>query len=270
VVRGQWSGVGGRWTARLAYVVATAAVLPLVAPEVWGGFRLAMSDAVLSAMSAYEQPLSVRSPAGLWAAGLALAWFVLAYWHRNVARWEAVLVLVGGAAALARMGNLWVDAAALWLPLARQVALLKLAPGLQAAAAALGLLVAGITLAQTRPPELPVAAIAAARQSPAQGNVLTDWRWAGDLQQQLGRGREVLAASGPASEPTDFWLDYLRIAQGHERWADLLRRMDVDTVVLESESQQHRAAELVRASPDWRVTYDVGDALVAERVQARP
>jgi hypothetical protein len=258
-----------------ACAVAIVAVLPLVAPAVWGGFRVATADSVLSAISAFEQPLSIRSPGGPWAVGLALAWFALAYWHRNFAPWEAALVLVGGAAALARMGNLWVDAAALVLPLARQIALLEHTDGVLASdtsrllvlpgVAAVCLAVAGLTLVQTRPPELPAAAVEAVRQAPVQGKVLADWRWAGELQQRLGADRSVLASGGPPSEPTDFWIDYLRVAQGHERWSDVLRRLDVDTVILESGGQQQRAAELVRASPDWHVTYDLGDALVAER-----
>jgi hypothetical protein len=247
------------------YVVAACVVLPLIAPEVWGGFRIGTADPVLSAISAFEQPLSMRSPGGMWAVGLALVWFALAYWHRNFALWEAALVLVGGAAALARMGNLWVDAIMLVLPLARQVALLKLHLVVISSIGAVCLAVAGLTLVQTRPPELPPAAVEAVRQATVQGKVLADWRWAGELQGRLGSDRPVLASDGPASEPTDFWLDYLRIAQGHEHWADVLRRLDVDTVVLESGGQQHQAAELVRASPDWHVTYDLGDALVAER-----
>jgi hypothetical protein len=271
-IRGQGSGTSGqalvvrsRLSTVAACAVAIVAVLPLVAPEVWSGFRLATADSVLSAMSSFEQPLSVRSPGGPWAVGLALAWFAMAYWRRNFSLWEAALVLIGGAAALARVGNLWLDAAALVLPLARQLVLLKLIPAVGAGVVAGCLVVTGLTFVQTRPPELPPAAVEAARQATAQGKVLADWRWAGELQEQLGSGRDVLASGGPPSEPTDFWLDYLRIAQGHEHWGDLLRRMDIDTVVLESDGQQHPAAELVRASPEWRVTYDVGDALVAER-----
>jgi len=249
----------------VAMAVALCAVLPLIAPEVWGGFRLGTADPILSALSVFEQPLSVRTPGGPWAVGVALAWFALAYWRRKFALWEAALVLIGGAAALARVGNMWLDAAAMVLPLARQIDLLKLAPLALAGIGSGCLIVAGVLLVQTRPPELPVAAVAAVRQTPTQGNVLADWRWAGELQQQLGSDRSVLAAGGTPSEPSDFWVDYLRIAQGHERWADILRQLDVDTVVLESGVQQHRAAELVRASSDWRVTYDVGDTLVAER-----
>ena len=250
----------------MTYVVAICAVLPLLAPEVWSGFRLAMTDPVLAALSQFEQPLSVRSPGGIWAVGLALAWFALAYWRRDFGMWEPALVLIGGAAALARVGNLWVDAAALVLPLARQVGCLRLKPAVLGMVAVVCLAAAGLTLLQTQPPELPPAAVAAVRQAPSTaGNVLASWRWAGELQGRLGSGRAVLASGGPGTEPTDFWLDYLRIGQGHEHWADLLQRLDVDTLVLESEGPQLPAAALVRASPDWRVTYDVGGVLVAER-----
>src|SRR6266851_3757328 len=70
---------GLRWA---PLVTAMTAVLPLFAPEIWSGFRIAQSEAVLSVIAAAEQPLSVRSPGGLWAMLLALAWFALAYWHR--------------------------------------------------------------------------------------------------------------------------------------------------------------------------------------------
>src|SRR5579859_2812846 len=86
----------------VAMAVALCAVLPLIAPEVWGGFRLGTADPILSALSVFEQPLSVRTPGGPWAVGVALAWFALAYWRRKFALWEAALVLIGGAAALAR------------------------------------------------------------------------------------------------------------------------------------------------------------------------
>src|SRR5207244_11463441 len=102
-----------------AYIVAILAGLPLLAPEVWSGFRLAQSDVVLSVISTTEQPLSVRSPGGVWAIGLALAWFALAYWHRRFRLWEAALVVIGGVAILARLGNAWLYAAALPPPLRR-------------------------------------------------------------------------------------------------------------------------------------------------------
>src|ERR1700680_3102052 len=97
-VMGQGSGVRGQGYA--AYLVAMCAVLPLLVPEVWSGFRLAQSDPVLSVISAAEQPLSVRSADGVWAIGLTLAWFSLAYWNRRVTLWEAALVLIGGTVAL--------------------------------------------------------------------------------------------------------------------------------------------------------------------------
>src|SRR6266540_2354706 len=100
------SGVTGRASLLGPYLVAAAAVAPLVAPEVWTGFRLAFSDPVLEVISVIEQPLSVRSPGGIWAIGLALTWFALAYTRRTFALWETALVLIGGAAALARVGNL--------------------------------------------------------------------------------------------------------------------------------------------------------------------
>jgi hypothetical protein len=42
--------------------------------------------------------------------------------------------------------------------------------------------------------------------------------------------------------------------------------MNVDLLVLDATTQQRQAAELVRASPDWRVTFDASGVLVAERV----
>ena len=100
-----------------AYVVAALATSPLLVPEVWGGFRLGLSDVARGVIAATEQPLSARSPGGVWAMALALAWFALAYWHRRVTLWEAGLVLIGGAAALARLGNAWLYAIALVVPL---------------------------------------------------------------------------------------------------------------------------------------------------------
>jgi hypothetical protein len=258
--------VTGQWLVGEAHLVAICAVLPLLVPEVWSGFRLAQSDPVLSVISAAEQPLSVRSAGGVWAIALALAWFSLAYWHRQVTPWEAALVLIGGALALARLGNTWVDAAAMVLPLGRQLAIANFRPAGLAIAAATCLLVAVLTLIASRPPDLPAAAIQTAAATAGRGRILADWRWAGDLQGRLGGDRQVLASAGVTSESPDFWLDYVRIAKGHERWAAALLRMDVDLVVLESSDQQHQAAELVRGSSDWQVLYDANDALVAERV----
>jgi hypothetical protein len=248
------------------YVIAMCAALPLLAPAVWSGFRLAQSDPVLSAISSAEQPLSVRNASGVWAIALALGWFSLAYWHRRVTLWEAALVLLGGAVALARLGNTWIDALAIVVPLGRQLAIANLRPVVLAISAAACLLVAALTLIAGRPPGLPPAAAQAAVAASGPGRVLADWRWAGDLQRQLGADRVVLAAGGVTSEPTEFWLDYVRIADGHERWAAVLRQMDVDLVVLEASDQQRPAADVVRASADWRVIYDTNGALVAARV----
>lgn len=250
--------------------MAVVAVLPLVAPEVWSGFRLAVSDNVLSAIAASEQPLSIRSPGGLWAMLLALAWFSLAYWRRDVTLWEAALVVLGGAAALTRLGNAWVDAAAMIVPLGRQLSRLHVSKNVNlmivAALGTLSIGVALVTLVQTRPPDLPSAARDLALASSTNGRVFADWRWAGDLQRQSHGAHQVYAADGLASEPPEFWIDYLRIAQGHERWSEALQRLDVNLVVLDAGDQQRAAADLVRASSDWRVAYDGPGALVAERV----
>jgi hypothetical protein len=247
------------------YILAILAVLPLLAPEIWSGFRLGVSDTVLSVIAPTEQPLSVRSPGGLWAMALVLIWFSLAYWRRDAKLWEAALVIIGGAAALTRLGNAWVDAVAMVLPLGRQLASLDLKPVVVTALGAICVAATLATATLTRPPELPQAARQVAIGASTGGKVIADWRWAPEVQSQLGSRRQVYAAGGLASESADFWVDYLRIAQGHERWAELLRGMGVDLVVMDSADQQHQAAELIRASSDWRVTFDSGGTLVAER-----
>jgi hypothetical protein len=259
------SGVRGQRSVVPVFLVAAAAVLPLLAPEVWTGFRLAFSDSFLSVIAPTEQPLSVRSPGGIWAMGLAAAWFGLAYRQRRFALWEPVLVVLGGAAALARVGNLWVDALLMLLPLARQVSTAKV-PGLVlGAAATASVAIAILTLVTGRPPELRQSVVDAARASTPRAGVMADWRWAADLQQRLGGERRVFASGGFASESSDAWLDYLRVAQGHERWADALRTLGIDTVVFNASDQQAQAAALIRGSSDWRVLYDTAGALVAER-----
>ncbi len=255
----QWSVLG-------AYALGALAVLPLLVPELWVGFRLGISDTALAVIAPTEQPLSVRSPGGLWAIGLALAWFALAYWQRQFAWWEAALVVIGGAAALARLGNAWVDAAAMVVPLARQLAIAKFRPAVLAGLTLVCLAGVTATLVMTRPPELPAAASQAALSSAGHAAVLADWRWAGQLQQRLGPTRRVWAANGLTSESSEFWLDYLRVAQGHERWAEILRQQNVDLLVLDAAAQQRQAAELVRVSPEWRVTFDASGVLIAERV----
>jgi hypothetical protein len=247
------------------YLLAACAVLPLLAPEVWTGFRLAFSDSFLSVIAATEQPLSVRSPGGVWAMALAVTWFGLAYWQRRFALWEPVLVVLGGAAALARVGNLWVDALCMLLPLARQVSTAKFPGPILGGAVMASVAIAILTLVTGRPPELPPAAVDATRASTQRGSVMADWRWASDLQQRLGGQRRVFASAGLASESSEAWLDYLRVAQGHERWAESLRTLGIDTVVFNAADQQVQAAALIRGSSEWRVLYDTAGALVAER-----
>ncbi len=249
------------------WVVALAAVLPLVVPGVWSGFRLAQSDPVLSVISELEQPLSVRSPGGLWAIALVLAWFSLTYAHRRVTVWEAALVLLGGGLALARLGNSWADAALILLPLARQLKTASFKAPVLTILAALCLVMAVLTLADSRPPPLPQAVAETVAASGGRGSILADWRWASDLQRRVGADRVVLASGGVASESSDFWLEYVRIARGHEQWASALTRLDVDLVVLESLDQQRLAADLVRASADWQILYDAHNGLVAARVR---
>jgi len=234
-------------------------------PELWVGLRLGMADTALGVIAPTEQPLSVRSPGGPWAIGLALAWFALAYWQRKFAWWEAGLVVIGGIAALARLGNAWLDAAALVVPLARQLTVARLSPMVLSGMAVLCVAATAVTLLMTRPPELPAAAVRAATQAAGQGTVLADWRWAGELQQRLGPNRGVWGAKGLPSEANDFWLDYLRVAQGHARWAEILRERGVDLVVVDAMAQQRQMADLVRASGDWQVTFDANGVLVAER-----
>ena len=267
--RGQGSGVGVWGLALGPYVLAVLAVLPLLVPELWVGFRIGLADTVLGVIAPTEQPLSVRSPGGLWAMALVLIWFGLAYWQRKATLWDAALVTIGGIAALARLGNAWVDAAALVVPLARQLALVNLGPALRAGLALICLTVVLATLVMSRPRALPATAVQAALNGSGGGAVLADWRWAGDLQQRLGANRHVWAARGLTSESPDFWLDYLRIAQGHARSAELLQAMGVDQVVFDAAAQQRQAADLVRALPDWRVTFDADGVLVAERSQPR-
>jgi hypothetical protein len=246
-----------------AYVLAACAGLPLFAPEVWSGFRLAAADPLLAAIAPGEQPLSVRSPGGEWAMLLALAWFGLAYWRRNVRAWEIALILVGGAAALVRAGNMWIDALALVAPLGRQLSLLRLPTWPLVAGSALATAVTAVTLYTIRPPALPAVAVTAVQTADARGNVLSDWRWAATLEGDLGGRRRVFAAGGLASETPDFWLRYLRVVQDHEQWPSDLTALDASILVLDSHDAS--LAHDVRASPDWRVLYDSGNALVAGR-----
>jgi hypothetical protein len=248
------------------YATALFAVLPLLAIELWSGFRIGVTDPVMSVVAASEQPLSVRSPGGEWAIGLAVVWFALAYWQRRMSPWEAALVVLGGAAALARAGNAWLYAIALVLPLARQLSLVRAPKAVLVGVMVVSVGVTGYTAYTTRPPTLPAPAERAAVQAATNGTVFSDWRWAGGLQRDLGSNVHAYASGGLASESSDFWIAYLRVAQGHERWAEDLQRLNVDVVVLDT-ADEHAAADLVRQSVDWHVLFDNDGALVAERTQ---
>ena len=249
-----------RWSAALAYGVAAAVVMPLFAIEVWSGFRLALPNDVLAIFAPTEQPLSVRSPGGQWAAGVALLWLVIAYWRRNATWWEGALVVLGTTAALIRTGNLWLDGLLLIAPLGRQLSSLRVRIPFLVVAAATGLIVTAATAWSTRPPELPPAAIAAAQS--AHGTVFADWQWAPELQRHVES--RVLAANGLASESPGFWNDYVRITHDFEQWPDQLRALDVDLVVIDTDLPGF--SDDIRSSPDWRVLYDADHALVAQRV----
>jgi signal transduction histidine kinase len=214
-----------------------------------------------------EAPLSVRSPLGVWAVLLTLTWFALAYRARNATWWEIALVAFGSAAALVRVGNVWLDALALLGPLARQLSGLSV-PRLGGVAVGVASLGVAVVLAlANRPPELPLTASQVALSAHARGRIFTDTRWAAELQHRAGATRDVLAADGLASASSEFWLDYLRVSQGHERWDTILAGYDVGVVVLEVRDRQRLAAELVRAAPDWGVLVDDGRVLVAERTE---
>src|SRR5579871_5057747 len=187
-----------------ALAVAVCAVLPLVAGSVWTGFRLA----------------------------LALVWFGLAYWQRRLEPWEVVMVVVGGAIALARLGNAWFYALAMVPPLARQLAIARLDTRVLSAAAIVSLATAVFIVYTTRPPALPSAAETAAVNATASGEVFGDWRWAGELERQLGQ--RVVPENGFASENADFWSSYVRIMQGHEHWLQDLQGLDANVVVVDS------------------------------------
>lgn len=242
------------------YVVALGAVVPLIALDTWTGFRLAFADPVLAVLSPTEQALSVRSPGGQWAMLLALAWFGLAYWGRNVRWWEIACVVLGGAAVLIRAGNAWLDAIALIVPLARQISLTKVSVWLLGSVVAVSLAYAAVLVWTTRPPALPAGAIDATPHE--QETVFADWRWAPLLQQRMPQAH-VLAAGGLASESPDFWLNYVRIVNDYEQWPAELRALNADLLVLDSDNST--LADQVRASSEWRVLYDTGNAFVAER-----
>jgi hypothetical protein len=244
------AGGGGWW-------LAIAIVLPLIVPLVWSGFRLAfLPDSVLAALSSTEAPWSIRDPLGVWALLLVLTWFGLAYRARSARWWELPLVLLAATVMLPRMGNGWLTALLLVLPLRRQVGLPSHGRTLIAAAVGCAIVAAALTIA-SRPAPLPQAA-----PSSAAGAVFADHQWASELQRRLP-ARVVLGGRGLAGESTDYWLDYLRVVQGHERWATILRDHGVRAVILAPDARA--AIALLRVTPEWRVLQDDDSGFVAER-----
>lgn len=249
-----------------AWLVSAALVFPLIAAEAPSGFRLGVTDIARAVLSSAEQPLSARSLVGDWVLALVAAWFVL--WLRGGRWWEATVVAIAGAIVLARTGNAWLTGILLVAPLA--IELRRLAwtcKPLVVGVAVVGsvLISLGLILVE-RPRPIAAAALAAARQAPTSGSTLAHWAWAPELQSDFGRARPVLAAGGLSGESEEFWIDYLRVAQGHERWATILTEWNVNLVVLDAANQEHKAAALVRESADWQVVYDAEGTLIAERV----
>jgi hypothetical protein len=219
---------------------------------------LAPSTVLAAVDPVFEAPLSVRSLLGIWLLLVILGWFTLAYRTRHAPWWEMSLIVVGAAVALPRVGNTWLAALVLLVPLARQ---LTNAPRWgHTAIGAVGLGAAIVLTMLLRPPQLPAAVLLAVPA--AGGTVYTDWRWATALKTPE---RSVLASNGLTAESDDFWLDYLRVAQGHERWDPILRAHEVRLVVLDARDRQRPAAELIRETADWRVLLDDGAVLIAQR-----
>lgn len=260
VERERLRAVSGPW------LVAAASVVPLIAAALPSGFRLGVTDIARAVLSSAEQPLSARSPVAVWALVVVAAWFAL--WLRRGRWWEAVVVALAGAMVLARTGNAWLTGVLLVAPLATELRKLPWTsrPVLVGIALVLGVLASVGLVAAERPRPLTPVAIAAAQQAPTKGSTLAHWAWAPELGNQLGGARPVLAAGGLFAETDEFWIDYLRVAQGHERWATILADWHVDLVVLDAANQEQKAAALVRESPDWQIVYDAEGTLVAERM----
>jgi hypothetical protein len=256
-------------SARFA-VVAAILMLPLLLQGWLDGWRVATSDPVLGTFNPSEGPLSVGAPAGAWAVALAAGWYVLAYRGRSMRWWEPLLVVGGGAIALARVGNLWVLGVLLLLPLSRQLARVRFRQRavVFAVAILMALAVTIATLMSARPPALDQGALEAIRNNPAQGAVFTDWRWAPSLRRDLGTDQPVLPSQEVSAASEDSWVDYLRISQGNERWAALLQSQGVNLLVLTADGDQRPLATLVKSSPDWRILYQSPGVLVAQRVTA--
>ena len=257
-------------TRLLAILLAVLAVLPILAPLVWdrGLPRLALAgDAALGALTAVEQPLTVRAFGGQWELLLVLAWFGLAYLQRRAPLWEIALVLVGAGLILVRLGNAWLTAL-LYVPALanRLVAAEKLMPrrGLLTGGLALALcVVTAGSLVASRVPGLPAEAAIAALADPGEAPVFTSWRWAPTLQDSVGSRRAVLGGSALSADDA---MDYLRVSLAHASWDTLLRQRGVGLVVLDAAGSQSGAADEVRSSPAWQVALDADGVLVARRV----
>ncbi|GAC1322923.1 MAG: hypothetical protein NVSMB2_20410 [Chloroflexota bacterium] len=241
--------------------------MPLLAADIPSGFRLGLTDTARAVLSSAEQPLSAHSLVGNWALIVAAVWFVL--WLRGGRWWGAIVVTLAGATLLARTGNAWLSGLLMLAPLATHLhrAPWRWTPVVIGATVLVGLGVSAGLAFSERPRPMPASASAAARQTRPGGSVLTHWAWAPELQSDLGTARPVLAARGLFGESDEFWLDYLRVAQGHERWSSIVNDWHVDTLVLDAANQEAKAAALVRASPDWWVVFDADGTLVAERVR---
>jgi hypothetical protein len=251
----------------LRLALAAFAVLPMLAPLLGTDLHVALQPYTPAAAAhPLEQPLSVRSVSGVFALLAVAGWLALASRSRNVSWWEAGLVLLGGALALVRLGNVWVLALALVLAIGRQLTLARLRT--RDLAAGIGVLVCA-TLAvgvYGRPEPVPASALRALSDAPAANAVLSFQPWARELA-RTANGRAVLGARDAWDLDPSFWLDYERASGGHRTWPAILERYDVGTLVLESRTTQAELATLVRESPEWRVLFDSGDALVATRAR---
>lgn len=253
----------------VAVALAVLAVAPLIPPVLAAGpIRFSLQPhPTLAPLLDMERPLTIRPFAGWWAMLAVLAWFALAYRSRRQSWWEIALVIAGSVVALARLGNVWLLAAALAPPLARQLSLarLPLAVWLVSALALAGVSVYSVQ--QSRPRALSHEALSAATASQHTGTVFAALPWASDLQARLGGGRQVLGAGDPWASPPELWTDYFRVSHGHLTWQQLLQRHSVDLVVLDEKASQERAARFVRR-PDsgWRVLHDHDGVVVAERL----
>jgi hypothetical protein len=248
---------------RLAWLAAGLLVAPVFVPVAWTGLHVGLrTDPVLGVISPLEQPLSIRTVAGLWTTLLVVGWFGLALRSRQLAVWEYGCVVLGGLLALVRLGNIWLAALLLLAALARQLSTREVPRVVLAGVATLSAVVGIANWTSLKPPPLPGAVDRAVQST--NGTVFADWRWAAGLQRELGPQRVVLGAAGLVDTPSSYWLDYVRIERGHERWDSLLDQYAARVVILEP-ADAPEAAQLIRTSIGWRVLVDTADVVVAER-----